>query len=165
MRALFAALLWCCAVPAWAADSVSENAMKAAYLFNFAKFIDWPGGIGVQFNICALGEHSLGRALDSLEGKSVKERGVHVLHLAGAEAARNCQIAFVGDGLSGRELAALGEAGVLTVGDDDGFLDQGGHIVLARDGDRVVFDVNLPAMRRARLAISARLLKVARSVR
>jgi len=154
-----------CAALARAADSASENALKAAYLFNFAKFIEWPGALGPGFKICSLGSNTLGKALDSLEGKSVKDRAVHVLHPAGVESARECQVVFVADNLSGRELAALGNAGVLTVSDEEDFLDRGGHMLLARDGDRVVFDVNLAAVRHARLDISSRLLKLARSVR
>lgn len=167
MRPLHILLLLLAAwtTPACAVDAAPEYALKAAFLFNFAKFIDWPRPPGAHFLLCTQGRNVFGKALDGLEGRLVKERPLRVQRLAAGESARPCQILFTTEDLAPRETAALHEAGVLIVGEEPGLLDQGGHIALLLEQDRVIFEVNLPAARRAGLALSSRLLRLARNVR
>jgi len=159
-------LLLAAASGACAVDSAQENALKAAYLYNFAKFIDWPKPFVGGFNLCLVGRDNFGRSLDSLESKNVKDQPVRILRGVGGDSLRQCQILFFSDrSATARELAQLAEQGVLTIAESEGFLDQGGLITLAVEQNRLVFDVNLEAARRANFAISARLLRLARHVR
>jgi hypothetical protein len=142
--------------------------VKAAYLFNFSRFITWPPPTSAQgevFNVCVLGRDPFGSALrHTLAGESVDGRTVVARTIKKVEDALACRILFV----SGSEdshvpaiLQGLGEASILTVSDVPGFTARGGMIQFVYEGRNVRFEVNLTAAERARLALSADLLRVA----
>jgi hypothetical protein len=150
----------------------TEFAVKAAYLFNFGKFVKWPEPIGSDydtFSICVLGSDPFGRVLDfTVAGESIDGRKVSVRRMSTAADAAGCRILFVGRSEVGRLgplFATLGRSPVLTVSDIDGFTDREGMIQFVMDHDRVRFEVNLPATQRAGLSLSSELLKVATSVK
>lgn len=159
--------------PCLAQDAaINENKVKAAYLFNFAKFVEWPpntfSSADASLEICVMGLNPFGHALeDSIAGKTVSGRRIEISHKADAAGARSCQIVFiaVSDKQQIRQiLPQLSDASVLTVGDTLGFNDDGGIINFVWDGDRIRFEANLDAAERAHLKISARLLSVAKAV-
>jgi hypothetical protein len=151
---------------AHAVDAAQEYALKAAFIYNFAKFIDWPKPVTGSFNICLVGRDNFGGSLDSLERKTVKDLPIRVQRGVVGEGLRQCQMLFFGDrGVSARELAQYAEQGTLTLADQEGFLDLGGIFLLAQEQNRLVFDVNLETARRANFSISSRLLRLARKVR
>ena len=151
---------------AHAVDVAQEYALKAAFIYNFAKFIEWPKPAAGNFNICLVGQDNFGSSLDSLERKTVKDLPIRVHRGLGGEGLRQCQMLFFGDrGVSARELAQYAEQGSLTLADHTGFIEQGGIFVLDLEQNRLVFDVNLVAARRASFNISSRLLRLARKVR
>jgi hypothetical protein len=163
---LWIAVLASLVLPARAIESAQEFALKAAYLYNFAKFIDWPKPFTGNFNLCLLGRDSFAGSLDNLESKSVKGQPIRVLREVAGAGQRQCQILYLGEHVgTARELAQLAEQGVLTIAENENFIDSGGLIGLALDNDRLVFDINLEAARRANFNISARLLRLARRVR
>jgi hypothetical protein len=142
--------------------------VKAAFLLNFTKFIDWPQteavGADTQLAICLLGDDSFGSVLDQmLEGETVGGRKLSVQRVQ--RPLPSCRVLFVGKSekdVSGI-LSRLGP-GVLTVGESAGFLRDGGMIDFVVDDRRVRFDINQPAVVRAGLKVSSKLLNVARLV-
>ncbi|GAB6043158.1 YfiR family protein [Endothiovibrio diazotrophicus] len=149
------------------AEDASEYEIKAAYLYNFAQFVQWETG-AARFPLCVLGEDPFGPALRMLEGEPVGAgQRVELRYSEHGEGLAGCRVVFIARSERGR-LAAwiekLGD-GVLTVGDWSGFSAAGGIIELYRQGDRVRFAINVDAARRSGLAISAQLLGLARIVR
>ena len=155
------------------ADEVAplEYQVKAAFLLNFTKFVVWPDTAFAQQNsplsICLLGEDPFGGSLDAMvKGESVHGHELAIQRIRRAPEARTCQVLFIPK--SERDVArVLDESGpgVLTVGEGDAFLRQGGIIAFIIDNRRVRFDINQRAATNAMLTISARLMMVARSVR
>lgn len=155
------------------ASPASEYEVKAAYLYNFGRFVEWPpsaaSGQGNGFTICVLGRDPFGAALDTtlarekIDGKSVVARRVSKV----GEAA-TCRILFVSSS-EDKQLkeinAAASKMGVLTVSDLPEFLEQGGMVQFVVVDGRVRFEVNLTATQQAGLNLSSELLKVAAAVR
>lgn len=148
--------------------AVSEEQVKAAFVYNFAKFIEWPAGTFKDASepilVGVVGDGRFGDILDeTLRGKLVQGRPVTVKHFPDSHVER-CQILVVADGRSTDVLSRLGTTATLTVGDGSDFTRSGGMIGFAVEDRRVRFDVNLEALRRAQLKPSSQLLKVARVV-
>lgn len=166
---------WVCAgallSPRYAtADAALEYQVKAAFLLNFTKFIEWPAtafdDAGAPFTICVLGNDPFGRALEQVvAGETVGGRKLAVRKMDQAAAPHTCQVVFLAG--SGKDRAAapgsLG-TGVLTVGEGESFVREGGIIAFVIDNHRVRFDINQSAADRAALKLSSKLLSVARSV-
>lgn len=175
----FTALLsaWAlCALPGTAAASdppFKEYEVKAAYLFNFGKFVEWPPRAFEKADspvtICVLGRDPFGPALDELvSGKTVLDRPVAVRRFAKAPRPSDCHILFLSASERPRQKAILAEVGgrpVLTVGDSEGFFGAGGIMAMRIEEDRIRFDVDLDAARRAGLRLNSQLLKLAGNVR
>ncbi len=146
----------------------SEYEIKAAFLFNFVQFVKWPPTSGGQMTIGILGDDPFGGALErTIQGESVNGRKLAVRRARKAEDLKGCQIVFVSNSEGGNLsaiLATLAEANVLTVGEQDGFVKQGGTIGFTSGGGKVRFEINTGAARRASLEISSRLLKLASRV-
>jgi hypothetical protein len=151
----------------------SEYQVKAAYLYNFGRFVKWPAGVaagkGDSFPVCVLGRDPFGSILDStLAGEALEGKPVAIRRIAREQDAADCRILFVS---STEEhhlkeiLAAIDQAGVLTVSDIPGFSRRGGMIQFVMEGDRVRFEINLATAESARLVLSSELLKVAATVR
>ena len=146
--------------------------VKTAFLFNFAKFIDWPasGFASPQspFTICVLGQDPFGNMLeDTLNGKIIGERPLAVRRLKDKAEAQRCQIVFVGSS----EIAHLAEivgslqkSNVLLVGEMNGFAALGGTIEFTIEENHVRFMINIDAADRSGLKFSSKLLAVARIV-
>jgi hypothetical protein len=150
----------------------TEYQVKAAYLANFVKFVEWPAGAIASpdepFNICVLGADPFGPALDAaLSGESVDRHPLAARRLANAREATGCRLLFIaGDaGEVKRGLDAVEKTSVLTVSDYSQFLKRGGMIQFVLDGNKVRFEVNLAAAKNAGLTLSSELLKVAAAVR
>ena len=151
--------------------TVSEHDLKAAYLYNFARFVTWPPDVppvGEPFRLCVVAEITTTQAVEhTMTGEILNGRPVHTLVPETADDVRTCQILFVGRGAGDRArtmLAAVRQLPVLTVGESAGFVDGGGIIEFVNENSRVRFDINPRNAERAGLTISARLLRVARRV-
>jgi hypothetical protein len=149
--------------------AVSEDDVKAAFLYNFAKYVAWPPAAASQsFRLCVVADAGFIKRIDNLiAGETIEGRPVMRETPATGEAARACQILFVGASESARAsrlIVSVKGTPVLTVGDTDDFLTRGGMIAFVRDGDRVRFDVNNAAAQGAGLSVSSRLLRLARHV-
>lgn len=168
-------LLWTCVLvifdyPARADEQPLEYQVKAAFLLNFTKFVQWPATAFADqrspLAICILGEDPFGNALaDMVKGEAVNGREIVIQRIAHDPAPKACQVLFVARSQkeARRILAELGP-GVLTVGEGGKFLQDGGIIAFVIEDRRVRFDIAQSAAARAMLTISSRLMNVARSV-
>jgi hypothetical protein len=157
--------------PADVGRQVSDADVKAAFLFNFTRFVEWPSAAtqpSAPFRLCVVADRQTTAVIEkTMEGESVNGRPSQTTVPATPEDARVCQILFVGRSETGRLaqlLAAVRDRPVLTVSDAARFTTRGGMIGFVLDDDRVRFDVNLGAAKRSGLQISSRLLRVARYV-
>jgi hypothetical protein len=144
--------------------ATSEYEVKAAYLLNFARFVEWPAG-NDPFYICVVGDNPFQGALERLvEGESIDGRPIVVRSLSRWQ--EPCRILFVSrsERDAFRILRQAGR-GVLTVGEEPGFLSDGGMINFVVDERKVKFEVNLKAATESSIRINSRLLSVAKSVR
>jgi hypothetical protein len=151
----------------------SEYQVKAAYLYNFGRFVKWPDGIaagkGDSFPVCVLGRDPFGPILDStLAGEALEGKPVVIRRITKPPDAADCRILFVSSTEENHLkeiLAAIDQAGVLTVSDIPGFSRRGGMIQFVVEGDRIRFEINLATAESAKLVLSSELLKVAAAVR
>jgi hypothetical protein len=146
----------------------SEDAVKAALLFNFAKFTEWPDSAfsGDKLVVGFVGSNSLASTFEkAVVGKFVGAREVVVKKISASEAA-GCQMVFVGDaGKAGAVQESVKGKPVLTVGNGDSFVAGGGMVALSMDGRRVVFSLNLGAIKTANLSVNSKLKRFAKSTR
>ena len=151
---------------------ITEYQIKAAFLYDFAKFVEWPPNsfpnASASLQICVLGQDPFGQELRAItQDKRVNGRRLEVQHVADARQARSCHILFVASSEKNQMksiLDSLRGSSVLTVGDTKGFTDRGGMINFVLDDNRVQFEVNCEAAQAAGLKISSKLLGVARLV-
>jgi hypothetical protein len=151
----------------------TEYQVQAAYLYNFGKFVQWPGaatgGSTGAFTICILGDDTLGPVLSAtVIGGTVGGKTVAAKRIMNAREAVNCQTLFVGstkDTELAKILETLNKVAVLTVSDMPRFTERGGMIQFILEGNRVRFQVNLTAAQNAGLTLSSQLLKLAALVR
>lgn len=167
-RVIASVLFLLVAIPWLRAQSAAEYEVKAAFLLNFTKFIEWTdpeAQRNVPISLCIAGDDPFGRTLDQVvEGETVNDRKIKVQRVRPAVDA-NCHVAFFG--ASHKDLGKVVStvpSGVLTVGEGDAFLRDGGMIAFVVDNRRVRFDINMAAIRNSGLRVSSRLLTVARRV-
>ncbi len=159
--------------PRTQASTPTEYEVKAAYLYNFGRFVQWPANAtaagGDSFTICLLGEDPFGPALHAtIAGETIGGRSVVAKRISGPQQGVNCRILFISsseDHQLSDILAALDKASVLTVSDMPQFVRRGGMVQFILDGNRVRFEVNLTPAERAGLTLSSQLLKLAISVK
>lgn len=170
--ALLALSLFCPARTRSQQSRPTEYQVKAVYLYNFSRFVEWPAqrisANGNSFAICVLGKDPFGSALDTtVAGESIGGKRVVVRRTSKPQESLDCQIVFVStseDKQLKEDLAALA-GGVLTVSDIPGFSERGGMIQFVAEGDKIRFEVNLSNATDSGLVLSSDLLKVAVAVR
>lgn len=142
-----------------------EYQLKAAFIYNFAKFITWPSDAFERADspivIAVLGEDPFGPSLrETLGGKTVSGHPIQIIYFTGAETLSSCHILFVARSEKDRLIATLeriaGRA-ILTVGDFDRFAHRGGMINLFIEGKAIRFEINANATERAGLKVSSKL--------
>jgi hypothetical protein len=154
-------------------QEMDEYQVKAAFLYNFAKFVEWPPESFKSAKdpvlVCVFGHNPFGNGLEEvIRGKTIEGRTFAFRQVSNAEQASACQILFVSssDGRRFRTLAgSLKSAGILTVGESDGFALNGGVINFKLEDGRVRFQINVGAAEHARLHISSKLLGLAQIVK
>jgi hypothetical protein len=156
------------------APDVSETQVKAAFLINFPKYVDWPTDALAESNspivVAVFGETSLdGDLKKMLKGKTINGHPLVFKRVSTEEEAINgCHILFIGEESARRASTIIGKldgTSILTVGDSDDFLDSGGVIRLARRDRKIRLEISLTAANRAHLKLSSKLLGVADVVR
>lgn len=151
----------------WAQGVSKEYQLKAAFLFNFTKFVEWPSerfqNETSPIIIAVLGHNPFDAELPKLvEGRSVHGRMITVRHIASAEEIPDAHVLYVAAGEEARmDTTIFGEAGVLTVGESALFAERGGIIRFVLIDEKVRFAINQDSGERAGLKVSAELLKLA----
>ena len=173
---LLLCLMVACSVLTYAAPAaepiVDEYQVKAAFLFNFAKFVEWPNEAFSDPNaplvITVFGEDPFNGSLEAVKGKLVNNRKLTIRRVKDIQEIGKSNVLFVSPSAR-KELARILEAlqgqNVLTVGEDGAFTQYGGIINFVKEDNRVRFEVNVTAAERAGLKISSRLLALARIVK
>jgi hypothetical protein len=158
--------------PITQAQTANEYQLKAAFLYNFAKFVEWPPDAfsgGTPLVVGLIGDDPFGGAIDqAISGKTVNGHQLTIQRLKWGQNLRACHILFIGSSERKRLaqiIESLRGAGVLTVGEMDKFVEQGGLINFVMEDSKVRFEVNADAAEQARLKISSRLLALAKTVR
>lgn len=151
-----------------AADAeLGEYQVKAAYLYNFITFTEWPAATGEGLQVCVYGPDPFGADLDALQGKVVGGRALAVARATTVELLDDCHVVFLTREVIGnlpRVLDRIRGRPVLTIADSVGAARQGVGINMRNDTDRIVFDVNLEAVHAQDLNLSFRLLRLAEEV-
>ena len=152
-----------------AAQTASAPALKAAFVYNFAKFTEWPADVAKTgpLTICVLGDLQIASELDgTVKGRTIDGREV-VVSRAQSDGLRACHVLYL-SGLDAKRwqqiIDALKNAPVLTVSDAEHFAEAGGIAGLFVDDGKMRFAINVEAAKRARLQISSRLLSLAKLV-
>lgn len=149
-----------------------EYALKAAFLYNFAKFVEWPKeafpDAPTPIALCIVGEDPFGMALEPVRGRAIRGRQTVIKRGAKPDELRTCHVCFVSrsekDNLT-KILAEFRDKHALTVSDVEGFAERGGVIGLVTVEDGIHLEINIDAAERAGLTVSSRLLNLARIIR
>ncbi len=157
---------------AGAQGSAEEYQVKAAFLFHFAQLVEWPAGAlnarDQSINVCIFDDEPRRRELqNTIEGKPVGGRVLRVRMLDQRQNIQGCNILFLSRDESRRQTAVLRsvrDLPILTVGETDDFLSDGGMIHFHLDGDKIRFDINTNGADSSYIRISSRLLLLATSV-
>ncbi len=157
---------------AFGQEAAGEYQVKAAFLPNFARYVEWPAvampSAGSPLVIGIVGDDPFGGSLDAfLKGVVANGHPISLKHFRSSDSLTGCHLVFI-SASEGSHVAAilqgLSGASVLTVSDIDRFSLSGGMIELRMVGNRVRFDINRDAADEAHLKISSKLLAVARAV-
>ncbi|MFO1288818.1 MAG: YfiR family protein [Rubrivivax sp.] len=163
--ALVLALLF--APPPVRANELPEYRLKAAFIYNFLVFAEWPPETGSTLNLCIHGKDPFGAEIDGLQGKVANGRTVAVQRKGAGESLKNCQAVFIApsmiDGLA-RVLDSLRGLPVLTLADSPGAMHRGVALNMNVAQGKVTFEANLQAARAAGLGLSSKLLRLATEV-
>jgi hypothetical protein len=159
-----------CLTAASPAQPFDEYQVKAAFLYNFAKFVQWPSEAfqtaTEPIAICVLGQDPFGRSLaDTVAGRAIEGRSIVVRHISDIKQAAGCHVLFIASTENKRSPAILADIkpGILTVGDSD---TSGTGVVInfRLDEGKVHFEIDVDAAEREKLQISSRLLSLAHIV-
>lgn len=141
-----------------------EYPIKAAFLYNFLKYIDFPqGAVGSSVTIGIIGNDPSNGAFDALAGKVVDGKTLVIRHLGDRYDFSGINVVFVPSAERGhiRQIIENGHPGLLTVGESPGFAEAGGVINFVPAGNRVRFEINPEAAARDELRVSSQLLRLA----
>lgn len=149
-----------------------EYEIKAAFIYNFAKFVEWSDITGAEKNnilpLCILGDDPFGDTIDKLDGRRVQNLPIRVKRIGSVNDYAGCQILFI----SRSETDNLKEVidvlslkkGILSISDIDGFAQSGGVIELVLEENKVKFTVNIKAAKESDLNLSSKILRLAKIV-
>lgn len=166
-RALACLLGVVCSWLSGASQPRDERAVRAAYVFNLTKYVEWPASTR-ELWIGFAGERSEGEFLARmLEGKTSESRPIHLVLSPSEEELKKCNILYIAEPQASKARAALNKANgemLLTVGEADSFARDGGMVGLVKAGDHIEIVVNLEAAQKAGIKISSQLLSLAQIV-
>lgn len=170
--ALTSLLFWALLPGAFAAETSKEYQLKAAFLYNFAKFVEWPSNAflsaGKPIVIGIVGANPFGGDLEkAVKDRSINGHPVEIRLVDDTVASGSVHVLFFGPGQDksrARVLGRMASAPILTVGESDHFIEEGGMINFVFEADKVRFEINSQAADRAGLRISANLQKLATKV-
>jgi len=143
-----------------------EYKIKAAYLYNFTKFVNWPADTSPTFNVCVIGDTPLRPILGSLESKTALDKPIRILAVENTKQLTQCHIAYFehaakGDDTLKNVLNSAALTRTLTVSSQSDFVHHGGMIGFVLEDEKVKLTVNLKALKQQGLTMSAKLIEVA----
>ena len=153
------------------ADS-AEYEIKAAFIYNFSKFVEWTDQTSINQSdnlpLCILGEDPFGEAIDKLEGKKVQGSALHIKRIASIDEYSGCRILFISKSEK-NELSTLLDTldlnkNILSISDINGFANSGGVIELVLSDNKIRFIVNIDTVNRSNLNLSSKILRLANVV-
>lgn len=154
---------------AWAGEL--ENKVKTAYIYNFTKFIDWPGEAVTEtaesIRICFVGNDPLRTLLGELNNRQVNGRPIKIIRFKDLGTLSPCDMIYISRSEERQLpliLQRLQGMPVLTISDIPQFSQRGGMIGFVTENERVKIEVNQRNVRQAGLKVSAKLLEVARII-
>ena len=150
------------------ADSISEYQIKAGFIYNFAKFTQWPDDDD-DLKICIYGEDHFEQYIDALSSKKAGGRKITIIRTKIIENIKPCHVAFLNitppeQHQFKKAIETLKDSNVLTMSDTKNAIDNGVMVGFEINNNRVSFDINYSAVRLAGLKISSQLLKLAKKV-
>jgi len=150
----------------------SEYKIKAAYLYNFTKFVEWPAEVfadtSLTLSICIIGEDPFGKAIDTIKDKTVKGRKLSIRRFTSIDDLKECHVIFISPSEKknlARILEKIKDMHMLTVSDMDGFADRGGMINLNKVKNKIRLEINLDAAEQSGLKVSSKLLNIAKIIK
>jgi hypothetical protein len=156
------------AAPSARAEELPEYRLKAAFVYNFMAFTEWPAETGSTLNLCIHGADPFGKEIDGLQGKVAAGRSIAVHRKAAGQSLKDCQVVFMAASSIDawpRVREDLRGQPVLTVGESPGAMHRGMALNMTVVQDKVTFEANLQAARSAGLNLSSKLLRLATEVR
>jgi hypothetical protein len=170
---LWGALLGAAGNSMAASPEQTEHEIKAAMLYNFAMFVEWPDSAmpapGEPLIVGILGKDPFGEVLDEMmAGERIHGHPIEVRRYPRVSDLEICQLLFISDSAGkrlGEIIQVVDASGVLTVGESQGFSKQGGMIGFVREGRKIRFEINIDAAQRAGFKISSKLLRLAKVTR
>jgi len=152
-------------------SQLNEHEVKAAYLYNFAKYVDWPTTSlpreSTSLTMCIAGKSPLNDVIETLAGKTVKNRRLAIRQLSKTEDPGDCNILFINTAAKtslSHVLTSSPPRAILTISDSKGFAAAGGMIELVPVRDKIRFEINNRTAQNAGLRISSHLLRLATTV-
>ncbi|MBT3342693.1 MAG: YfiR family protein [Gemmatimonadetes bacterium] len=144
----------------------TEYDVKAAFLYNFARFAQWPQEVDSgTLRICLLGDAPFGPAFDDIVGQTVRQKRIEVQTIGSVSSTDSCHVLFVTPAINKQRwrkiFTTVATRPILTVGDGEDFVRAGGMIGFVIRGKKVRFLVNPAAAEAAGIRLSSRLLRVA----
>lgn len=149
------------------ASELPEYRLKAAFIYNFIAFTEWPAATGPTLNLCIHGSDPFGSEIDALQGKPTNGRTIALQRNVRVEGLRGCQVAFIAASAQEhlpRVLDALRGNPTLTVADSPGAMRRGVALNMNIAAGKVSFEANVVAARAASLTLSSKLLRLATEV-
>ena len=168
VRVFCLASLLCSFLSTASAEFYQEYTIRSGLTANLAIFTSWPTVLSKNnnptINLCLVGTPALEEAFSNLNGKPIAEKQIQVRYLARLNNISDCQILYISDMDKNKLILLLNDIQnqpILTIGEDDFFIQNGGMVQLKYVDGKISIVVNLPAVKRAKLSLSARVLKLA----
>jgi uncharacterized protein DUF4154 len=151
-------------------ETSKEGKLKAAYLFNFLRFVEWPDESDGAINLCVIGnKSSYHDALLALTTQSINRQAISVSISNNENTLEldNCQLIFITDLKQKSEskiLESFNSSPILTVGENPDFINNGGMINFITSKDKIYFEINMTAVKQTDIRISSKILRLAKKV-
>lgn len=145
-----------------------EYEVKAAFIYNFTKFTEWPqGSRKKELNICVVGHDPFGKSLREIQGRVVRDKEVRVQQARSPGEMQNCHVLFISSSEKNRVskiVESLENANVLTIGDTKGFSQRGVMVNFFFEYEKIRFEINIDRVNKTGLKMSSSLLKLAKII-
>lgn len=148
-------------------DGLPEYRLKAAFIFNFIAYTQWPNDLGSEVNLCIIGKHGFGDEIDSLNGRQVNQRSIALAQKKYSDDLQECEVIYVANDTMQylpEILKSVENKHTLTIADTENAIERGIMLNMLLDDNRVIFEANQKVARDAGLLLNAKLLRLAAKV-